>query len=107
MVAGHLDEIGFMITQIDDRGFLKFQPLGGWWEQVMLAQRVTVMTNKGNITGVIGSKPPHILPADQRKKMVEKKKTCSLILVRVIAKKRSHLVCAQEILSYPFVILRS
>ncbi|GAK09722.1 LOW QUALITY PROTEIN: endo-1,4-beta-glucanase [Geomicrobium sp. JCM 19038] len=73
MVAGHLDEIGFMITQIDDRGFLKFQPLGGWWEQVMLAQRVTVMTNKGNITGVIGSKPHHILPADQRKKMVEKK----------------------------------
>ncbi|MFB4159792.1 M42 family metallopeptidase [Geomicrobium sp. JSM 1781026] len=73
MVAGHLDEIGFMVTQIDDKGFIKFQPLGGWWEQVMLAQRVNIMTKKGNIVGVIGSKPPHILPAEQRKKMVDKK----------------------------------
>ncbi|MBB6448278.1 endoglucanase [Geomicrobium halophilum] len=73
MVAGHLDEIGLMVTQVDENGFLKFQPLGGWWEQVMLAQRVHVLTNKGYIMGVIGSKPPHILPADERKKMVEKK----------------------------------
>ncbi|MFB4165842.1 M42 family metallopeptidase [Alteribacillus sp. JSM 102045] len=71
MVTGHLDEIGFMITQIDDKGFLKFETVGGWWSQVMLAQRVNVMTRKGNIVGVIGSKPPHILPADQRKKSVE------------------------------------
>ncbi|HEX6923453.1 MAG TPA: peptidase M28, partial [Bacillales bacterium] len=34
MVAGHLDEIGFMVTQIDDNGFLRFQTVGGWWEQV-------------------------------------------------------------------------
>ncbi|WP_100399836.1 M42 family metallopeptidase [Bacillus sp. FJAT-44742] len=73
MVAGHLDEIGFMVTSIDDNGFVKFQTVGGWWEQVMLAQRVTIMTSKGNISGVIGSKPPHILPADQRKKPVDKK----------------------------------
>ncbi|SFP71811.1 endoglucanase [Salibacterium halotolerans] len=71
MVTGHLDEIGFMITQIDDNGFLKFQTVGGWWSQVMLAQRVNVMTSRGNITGVIGSKPPHILTAEQRKKAVE------------------------------------
>ncbi|QKS72006.1 M42 family metallopeptidase [Paenalkalicoccus suaedae] len=73
MVAGHLDEIGFMVTNIDDRGFIKFQPVGGWWEQVMLAQRVTVMTSKGDIPGVIGSKPPHILPPEARKKSVDKK----------------------------------
>ncbi|BAB06851.1 M42 family metallopeptidase [Halalkalibacterium halodurans] len=73
MVAGHLDEIGFMVTSIDDKGFLRFQTVGGWWEQVMLAQRVTVMTKKGNIPGVIGSKPPHILPAEARKKPVDKK----------------------------------
>ncbi|NJP37041.1 M42 family metallopeptidase [Alkalicoccus luteus] len=73
MVAGHLDEIGFMITNIDDNGFLKFQCVGGWWEQVMLAQRVTVMTKDGSIPGVIGSKPPHILPAEARKKSVDKK----------------------------------
>ncbi|MGG1686132.1 MULTISPECIES: M42 family metallopeptidase [Bacillales] len=73
MVAGHLDEIGFMVTRIDDKGFLYFQTVGGWWEQVMLAQRVNVMTRNGNIMGVIGSKPPHILPPEQRKKSVDKK----------------------------------
>ncbi len=73
MVAGHLDEIGFMVTSIDDKGYLRFQCVGGWWEQVMLAQRVTVMTRNGNVPGVIGSKPPHILPPEARKKPVDKK----------------------------------
>jgi endoglucanase len=73
MVAGHLDEIGFMVTSIDEKGFLRFQTVGGWWEQVMLAQRVTIMTKKGNVPGVIGSKPPHILPPEVRKKPVDKK----------------------------------
>jgi endoglucanase len=73
MVAGHLDEIGMMVTQIRDDGFLKFQTLGGWWEQVMLAQRVHVVTKGGAVIGVIGSKPPHILNADERKKVVEMK----------------------------------
>ena len=73
MVAGHLDEIGFMVTSIDDKGYLRFQCVGGWWEQVMLAQRVTVMTSNGNVPGVIGSKPPHILPPEARKKPVDKK----------------------------------
>ncbi|MDR6122132.1 putative aminopeptidase FrvX [Bacillus sp. SLBN-46] len=71
MVAGHLDEVGFMITQIDDKGFLRFQPVGGWWGQVMLAQRVTIVTKKGDVTGIIGSKPPHVLSAEARKKPVE------------------------------------
>ena len=72
MVAGHLDEVGFMVTQIDDKGFIKFQTVGGWWSQVMLAQRVTITTRKGDeIIGVIGSKPPHILPADVRNKVVD------------------------------------
>jgi endoglucanase len=71
MIAGHLDEVGFMVTQIDDKGFIRFQPVGGWWNQVMLAQRVTIVTQKGDVTGIIGSKPPHILPAEARKKPVE------------------------------------
>lgn len=71
MIAGHLDEVGFMVTRIDDNGFISFQPVGGWWNQVMLAQRVTIMTNKGDVTGVIGSKPPHILSAEARNKPVE------------------------------------
>lgn len=73
MVAGHLDEIGFMVTRIDDEGFLRFQTVGGWWEQVMLAQRVTVMTRNGDVPGVIGSKPPHILGAEERKKSQDMK----------------------------------
>ncbi len=73
MLAGHLDEIGFMVTRITDEGFLKFQTLGGWWEQVMLAQRVEVYTRNGPIIGVIGSKPPHILPPEERSKVADKK----------------------------------
>src|SRR5699024_2315376 len=71
MVAGHLDGVGFMITRIDKDGFLYFQTIGGRWSKVMLAQRVTIMTKKGDVTGVIGSKPPHILSAEARKKPVE------------------------------------
>ncbi|TXL62519.1 M42 family metallopeptidase [Cerasibacillus terrae] len=70
MVAGHLDEVGFMVTRIDDKGFIFFQTIGGWWSQVMLAQRVTIVTDKGDITGVIGSKPPHVLSPEARKKPV-------------------------------------
>ena len=87
MVAGHLDEVGFMITQIDDKGFLRFQTVGGWWSQVMLAQRVTIVTRKGDVTGVIGSKPPHILPPEARKSQL-KLKTCSSILVLLAKKKQ-------------------
>ncbi len=72
-LAGHLDEIGFMVTRITDEGYLKFQTLGGWWEQVMLAQRVEIHTRTGPLVGVIGSKPPHLLSADERKKVYEKK----------------------------------
>lgn len=71
MIAGHLDEVGFMVTRIDDRGYLRFQTVGGWWSQVMLAQRVTVVTKKGDITGIIGSKPPHVLSQEARKKSVD------------------------------------
>ncbi|HET7627841.1 MAG TPA: M42 family metallopeptidase [Bacillales bacterium] len=69
MIAGHLDEVGFMVTQIDENGYLRFQTIGGWWSQVMLAQRVVVQTSDhGEVPGVIGSKPPHILSLEARKK---------------------------------------
>jgi putative aminopeptidase FrvX len=73
MLAGHMDEIGFMVRHITEEGFLKFVPLGGWFDQVLLGQRVVVKTHKGDVIGVIGSKPPHLLPPDDRKKVVEKK----------------------------------
>ncbi|MEC2037263.1 M42 family metallopeptidase [Bacillus altitudinis] len=71
MLAGHLDEVGFMVTKIDDKGYIRFQTVGGWWSQVMLAQRVTIVTKKGDIIGVIGSKPPHVLSPEARKKSIE------------------------------------
>src|SRR5690625_758892 len=58
MVAGHMDEVGFMVTQITENGMIRFQPLGGWWNQVLLAQRVQIMTKNGPVIGVIGSIPP-------------------------------------------------
>ncbi|MFC5774707.1 M42 family metallopeptidase [Ectobacillus antri] len=71
MVAGHMDEVGFMITQITDNGMLRFQPLGGWWSQVLLAQRVQIITEKGPVTGVIASIPPHILSEELRAKPMD------------------------------------
>lgn len=73
MLAGHMDEIGFIITHITDDGFIKFLQLGGWWDQVLLGQRVIIKTRQGDVLGVIGAKPPHLLPADERSKLVEKK----------------------------------
>lgn len=66
LAAGHMDEVGFMVTQITKNGMLRFQTLGGWWNQVLLAQRVQVMTKNGSIIGVIGSIPPHLLTTKER-----------------------------------------
>jgi putative aminopeptidase FrvX len=71
MVAGHMDEVGFMVTQITDNGMLRFQPLGGWWNQVLLAQRVQIMTDNGPVIGVIGSIPPHLLSDELRAKPMD------------------------------------
>ncbi|WP_077327593.1 M42 family metallopeptidase [Virgibacillus siamensis] len=71
MVAGHMDEVGFMVTKITKNGMIRFQTLGGWWSQVLLAQRVQVMTENGPVIGVIGSIPPHNLTPEQRKKPME------------------------------------
>lgn len=69
LLMGHMDEVGFMVTQITEGGFIKFQTLGGWWGQVMLAQQVQIQTREGKIIhGVIGCKPPHVLSAEARQK---------------------------------------
>jgi putative aminopeptidase FrvX len=73
MLAGHMDEIGFMVKFITEEGFVRFVPLGGWWDQVLLAQRVVIKTGDGEVEGIIGAKPPHLLPQEERKKVVEKK----------------------------------
>lgn len=71
MVAGHFDEVGFMTTGITDNGMVSFQPLGGWWSQAVLAQRLQIVTNKGRIQGVVGSIPTHLLDEAQRSKPVD------------------------------------
>lgn len=71
MVAGHMDEVGFMVTGITKNGMIRFQPIGGWWSQVLLAQRVRIYTDKGEIEGVIASTPPHLLNENQKSKPME------------------------------------
>ena len=73
LLAGHTDEVGFIISSITKEGFLTFNQLGGWWDQVLLAQKVIIRGTKGDVVGVIASKPPHILPMEERKKVVVKK----------------------------------
>ena len=73
MLAAHMDECGFMVQKITKEGFIKFAPLGGWWDHVLMAQRIRIHTRTGNIIGIIGAKPPHILTEEERKKLVEKK----------------------------------
>lgn len=73
MLAAHMDEVGFMVTRITPEGHLRFQSIGGWWDNVLLAQRVVIKTKSGDVPGIIGSKPPHILEEDERKKVVPAK----------------------------------
>ncbi|MHA2071415.1 MAG: M42 family metallopeptidase [Candidatus Thorarchaeota archaeon] len=76
MLAGHVDEIGFVITEIDKKGFLRFHQLGGWWDQTLLTQEVVIKPSRGDkkIIGVIGAPPPHVLRPEQRSKVVTKEK---------------------------------
>jgi endoglucanase len=71
MLAGHLDEVGFMVKSISKDGYVKFLPLGGWWGHVVLAQRLIIKTRKGDVLGVVGCKPPHELRDEDRKKVLE------------------------------------
>jgi len=73
LVAGHMDEIGLVVTRITDEGFIKFTTLGGWFDYVMPAQRMTIHTRRGVLTGVVGSKPPHMMSEEERKKPADKK----------------------------------
>ncbi|ASA19901.1 M42 family metallopeptidase [Paenibacillus donghaensis] len=67
MVAGHFDEVGFMVTGITDKGMIRFQTLGGWLSSAVSSQRVEVITPQGKLNGVVGSMPIHLLSDDERK----------------------------------------
>lgn len=71
MLAGHMDEIGLMVTYIDDKGYLYVQPIGGWDTQVLPGQRVWIKGKGGIVLGVVGRKPIHLLEDEERKKVVK------------------------------------
>ncbi len=73
MLAGHMDEVGFMVKLINKEGFIYFTPLGGWHSQNMPSQRVVIQTCKGNVPGVISIKPPFHMQEEERKKVPERK----------------------------------
>jgi endoglucanase len=69
MLAGHIDEIGVMVTHIDDDGYLYFDGIGGWDSQVLVGQRIRILTRKGDVVGVIGKKPIHLMKGDEKDKV--------------------------------------
>ncbi len=71
MLAGHIDEIGVMVTHIEDNGMPRFTGVGGWDSQVLVGQRIKLLTSSGEITGVIGKKAVHVMEPDERKKVSE------------------------------------
>ncbi len=71
MLAGHIDEIGLMITHIDDKGYIYTAQIGGMDPSLLIGQRVKIMTKKGEVFGVIGRKAIHQMKPDERKKTVE------------------------------------
>ncbi len=73
MFAGHYDEIGFVITHIDDQGYLWIAPVGGWDAQIPQGQRVTIRGRNGHVRGVIGKVPIHLQDDEARKRIMKVK----------------------------------
>ncbi|HRN93251.1 MAG: M42 family metallopeptidase [Chitinophagales bacterium] len=70
MAAAHMDEIGFIVNMIDDKGFLRFYPIGGFDPKTLTAQRV-IVHGKKDIIGVMGSKPIHLMTPEERGKLTQ------------------------------------
>jgi len=70
MLAAHMDEVGLIVKNITKGGFLQFAKLGGIDDRILVAQRVLVHTTKGKKSGIIGSKPPHIMKDEEKKKVI-------------------------------------
>jgi putative aminopeptidase FrvX len=71
VVVGHIDEIGLMVTHIDDDGFLRFTGVGGWDAQVLISQRLELITKSGTLPAVVGRRAIHLLREEDRKKVPE------------------------------------
>jgi putative aminopeptidase FrvX len=68
MLAGHIDEIGVIVTFVDDEGYGYIQPIGGWDPQVLIGQRLRFMGRGGDVFGVVGKKPIHLIRQEEREK---------------------------------------
>lgn len=73
MLAGHIDEIGLQVTHVDDDGYLYVDEIGGWDPQVLVGQRVTVLGSEGDVPGVVGKKPIHLIDREERKRAARTK----------------------------------
>lgn len=71
MLAGHCDQLGLIVSHVDDDGFVFAQTVGGWDPQQLVGQRVTVWSEKGPVAGVIARKAIHLLEPEERKQVVE------------------------------------
>jgi len=72
MFEAHMDEIGFVVKYIDEKGFIYFVPVGGFWPPTVINQRVNILGER-EVTGIIGSKPPHIMDEEEMKKPLKLK----------------------------------
>ncbi len=70
MLAAHTDEVAFLITHIEEEGFLRFHTLGGITANIMPGQRILFRGKKGPLRGIVGTKPPHIMKEEEKKKLV-------------------------------------
>ena len=68
MLAGHFDEIGVMVTHVDEEGFLYIDGIGGWDPQVLVGQRIRFLTRRGDVLGVVGKKPIHLMKPEEKEK---------------------------------------
>ena len=70
-IAAHMDEIGLVVKYVDEKGFAHFQTSGGWFSQTLVAQRVILHTENGQIYGVLGNKPPHTMKPEEKDKPIK------------------------------------
>ena len=74
LIAGHMDEVGFLVARIESNGMLRLHPIGGWWNHVILAEVMQIVTRSGKtFFGVVGAQPPHGMSPEMRAKVLETK----------------------------------
>lgn len=72
MIAGHMDEVGFLVRHIDENGYIRILPVGGWWGHVLPSQEMRITTSTGKkIYGVVGSRAPHGMPSEEKEKVIK------------------------------------